>query len=356
MRPYSMRVIAALMSALAAIAVGVPRVADEPARPQVTGRETRDHTKSDAVGAISRGAVSGCTATLITPSVVITAEHCVRARIVGTTPNRGSMYGPVTKASDLAFSLGTWAGVFPSPETTFEAIDVAVESAVPESRGYVQLGADVALLRLKSPVTGVLPAELRQFGGHPRMTFLLPERSRDDLLPSESRNIWLLASGSKPRFAAVGYGSNANMMLNYGGTSKAASGIRTAATVSLLRLGLLYSPSGAKHAEQDAKNYYEAWTVGENGHACHGDSGGPLLTGEYDPALKRSRLVVYGVLSGGSGRDDRLERNRPEQIPNCEDPGMRNIYTIFGSKVRDFVNETLSRWNQPAMNWQERSL
>src|SRR5690606_23353558 len=80
-----------------------------------------------------------CTATLIGPSTVITAEHCVEGREV----------------EELLFSIGHDAS---APRVTAAITRIAIEDSV--VGGHLGLGSDVAIVTLAEPVEGVRPWRL----------------------------------------------------------------------------------------------------------------------------------------------------------------------------------------------------
>lgn len=96
----------------------------------------------DAVGALGVPAEGGtwdpyCTATLISPTAVITAEHCV-GNVTGTR-----------------FLIGADAR---TPKRAVPVLGAAFENTL--SGGFVGLGADVAIVHLAEPVTDIQPVAL----------------------------------------------------------------------------------------------------------------------------------------------------------------------------------------------------
>lgn len=98
-----------------------------------------------AVGAILRsfgdGLSNSCTATLVTPDVVVTAAHCVWGHRGPTSPSR------------VRFGIG------PDMAVPMHALSVAaihVHPAYAEQRGDARY--DIALLKLTAPATAVMPS------------------------------------------------------------------------------------------------------------------------------------------------------------------------------------------------------
>ncbi|HMJ14504.1 MAG TPA: trypsin-like serine protease, partial [Polyangiaceae bacterium] len=117
----------------------------EKARDPFAGSYTTSSTKLDAIGTIqieTAQRTGSCTGTLIAPTVVLTAEHC----IVGTKPE------------ELKFLIGASAAV---PKRSVGVRAVASEGSV--SGGVIHLGSDVAVLHLSESISDVRPLPYAQF-------------------------------------------------------------------------------------------------------------------------------------------------------------------------------------------------
>lgn len=130
----------------AALAATVSACADQPStdilEEEIIGGFPARSKKLDAIGALGIAAGDGtyypfCTGTLITPTVVLTAEHCVNW---------------IGDASQVAFLVG-WNAA--EPKAIHPAKGFAWEETV--AGGLVGLGSDVAVMHLAAPITDVTP-------------------------------------------------------------------------------------------------------------------------------------------------------------------------------------------------------
>lgn len=183
-----------------------------------------------------------CTATLISPQLMLTARHCV-----APTPNTNvncetDRFGPTVAPTELKFSNAT------QPDLTSRWFSAGAVLVSPESD--LTCGYDIAVVVLTEPVP------------------------RDIALPASPRFSPAIQRGETYR--AVGYGaSNANEEI-------AEYGIRHS------REGL--SVTCGQNANCDLRSVKAQEFVGDEG-ACRGDSGGPAL--DLDGK-------VIGVLSRGA--------------------------------------------------------
>jgi secreted trypsin-like serine protease len=246
----------------------------------------------DAVGAIG-GLFAGaggteifdgdCTGTLIAPSLVLTAEHCL--------PN-----GPGPQRN-LGFAVG--------PDTASRRI-VRVTQAEAEQRiegGGVGLGSDVAILHLQTPITDITPAKIG---------FLQPSDVDGD-------------------FLAVGYGLHDEQAPSDGVRRKTPTTLRAIegkVLSPLVTFDEYHKRSGQPLADDRA--YYDSATLLPSYEAvtsgpaqlCSGDSGGPLLK------LTQGHLVVYGVASYVLST----------AAASCD---LGTVYATFGPTTATFINDHL---------------
>lgn len=192
-----------------------PSPDDQNASYIVGGEQSREFAST---GALTVNEQSFCTATLITPSKVLTAAHCVNTMF----------------RTGISFSLG----IDPGAPVTKRAI-----TSISVHPGYIDFdnnnqasfdnGHDLAVLTLESPIAEVEPAVL-----------LLEEAS--------------LALDTSVRL--VGYGAQGVVVDRYTGPRTFGDGLRRAATVTFIEL----LPETLK---------YSFMGMG----SCNGDSGGPAF-------------------------------------------------------------------------------
>jgi hypothetical protein len=260
-----------------------------------------------------------CTATLIGPTTVLTAKHCVQSY-----PG-GSLY---LDYNDMYFGIGPDAN---NPERRIPVVEV--ETAPLDYGGFTGFGRDVAIVHLGQAVTDIRP------------------------VPVDS----LVAGDVGRRYAIIGYGQQDN--LRHYGTRRAGSVKLRALEGRVFELmfgsyggfkdwakemGYYYEPyptdggfdgGGSADAGYDPEAWlraeyentrlldgYEAYVGNAPGDAqpCYGDSGGPLIN------KVNGELRVYGVTSGGL----------PSRKSACD---FGAVYATFGPATRDFIAQGL-RW------------
>ena len=204
-----------------------------------------------------------CGGTLTTPTVVVTAAHCVRED-----------NGTTLLAQDILIGVG---GDLDSPTLrTYPVTSVAVHP------GYVASSAinDIAVLTLGAPVTGVAT--------------LLPLR------PEEAPAV--MVTGSPVR--VLGWGNMSRNDEEY--PVKPVMGALTLFPDSTCGGGGTYLLNGVRFTgfgSEDADPQFEVCASGVRGtrtiiDSCEGDSGGPLVSG-YGAAARLVGVVSWGEKCSG---------------------------------------------------------
>jgi hypothetical protein len=263
----------------------------------------------NAVGALGRrytvGFRSFCTATLISPTVVLTAKHCA----VDNASDPASP--PHTSTGTIYFLVG------PKSREPVKAIKAtAVTPSQIYRGGYTGLGSDVALYTLSEPINDITPLKV----------VATPPAASD-------------VGGN---FVAIGYGVQ---------NAQGSSGTRKFGKITLRAVSGAPAPLAfanideyvaaiddinpepmTPEQEQSARNGWErpinldyetfVGNATSDVQVCNGDSGGPLLkevNGKY---------VVYGVASTTMTKSGYL----------CSHGGM---YATFGASTRQIIAKAI---------------
>jgi trypsin len=169
------------------------------------------------------GSVVGCSGTLVSPSVVMTAGHCVASN-----------------------PLAAAAVFFPGGDVRLQ-YNVVAYVIHPDYAAF-QPPADLALLLLESPVSGVTPLPL---------------------------------AAKTPRAGKRG------IIVGYGQDETGNSGLKELGTVKLKKCPRRFAPAGIVPGQLARSLCWRPTRHGQD--TCQGDSGGPLLF----------KTAVAGVTSGG---------------------------------------------------------
>lgn len=215
------------------------------------GVEDTTHTNVVGIAILRSGGLATCTGSLITPTLVLTARHCV------SPSGEGPVVCADVRANGMIYRTTTTEDPYPSVSfyvttsaelTRARAITRVSEVLTPpDSTGVPLCGHDIALLRLASPITSVAPIR-------PRLD-----------MPPQLNEV----------FTASGYGATT--------AAGGGSGRRR------MREGLSVRLVGFEENRGLTVREESEW-LADTG-TCRGDSGGPALDelGE-----------VFGVLSRGS--------------------------------------------------------
>lgn len=128
---------------------------DGPALPGILGQDDRVMRESDrwpftAIGRLNKAGTGFCTATLIAPDMAATAAHCL------WNPRTGRPHRPEFLTFVLGVSRGDRGTVAAVAATEMQGCWSFDDLAA----GKDDMGCDIALLRLKTPVTAVEPVEM----------------------------------------------------------------------------------------------------------------------------------------------------------------------------------------------------
>lgn len=131
------------------------RSQDSQPLPGILGHDDRVMRESDrwpftAIGRLNKAGTGFCTATLVAPDIAATAAHCL------WNPRTGRPHRP----EFLTFVLGVSRGDRSAVEAVAAIETQACWSFGDLAAGKADMGCDIALLRLKSPVNAVEPVEM----------------------------------------------------------------------------------------------------------------------------------------------------------------------------------------------------
>jgi secreted trypsin-like serine protease len=246
----------------------------EPEDADLVGGVQLKEARWDAIGSIGDEKGSFCTATLISPRLVVSARHCI--------------HGPSIWRGQIFFSIG-----FDSTKATRKVLVEAAAHTGLNDGGWTSLGSDVAVFRLAQPIRDIAPvkvgaAALTERNEGTAYTMVGYGRENQDKL-------------AEPGVYGIRKGGDLTLRATRKGVSKAFPSftdfVRRLEEVEAKRLDAHDRESAQKAWDYALKDDYEVFLgLGKRDvQNCHGDSGGPLLA----PAVGTAPREVVGVLSGG---------------------------------------------------------
>ncbi len=252
------------------------------------GVDDTTHTNVVGIAILRSGGLATCTGSLITPTLVLTARHCV------SPTEEGGVVCSDTRVNGMVLRTTLTEETYPAVSfyVTTSAVLMRASSITrvsevltpPDSLGVALCGHDIAMLRLASPITSVAPI-----------------RPRLDMPPNVDEV-----------FTASGYGATTG---EGGGSGR-----------RRMREGLMVRLVGMEERFGLTVRAESEWLADEG--TCRGDSGGPALDeiGE-----------VFGVLSRGrSGA--------------CESPVYTRVDS-FAEWIREEAARAVAEGGYPAPSW-----
>lgn len=245
-----------------------------------------------------------CTGTLVGPTAVQTAKHCLMNLDLYSDVEVGFAVGPDAYEPTAVYPIVDWEW---ETEVTGDPYSILSD-----------LGSDVGVAHLGTPVSGVTPMVIGT----------------------------LTASDIGKRFAALGYGDQNNYEVH---------GTRKAGSLTLRGIGGNYADyvfgslegflAGAKNMPDFAglpedyliRIYNELWLLPEyqaflggrpgDAQPCYGDSGGPLIT------VRNGVRTVFGTVTSGF----------PSNRLLCD---FGAVFAVFGPATQTFLQNAL-QWVDP---------
>src|SRR5215217_794854 len=264
------RVLAGLVTALVAfVAAALPAAA-------ITGGEP-DGNRHPNVGLILFYTAEGrfrCSATLISPTVLITAAHCTEGVLGSTLVTFDSV---IAEEPPSPFPVAADPSAGYTPEEITEAGYLSGTAyAHPEYSGFTDLRNwnDVGVIVLDEPVTGITPATLA------------PEGYLDDFAQPRL---------NQTLFEVVGYGTEVR---------KPESGPQKPQPMSYPLIRRYTTGPGQKLTEQILQLNGNLNDTRGGGGTCFGDSGGPVFLNGYLVAVTSYGYTANCRYLGGYQRVD----------------------------------------------------